>query len=75
MNPGQKITGKGLMLAIHFENETICQKAITNCLDKGLIADWFLFAPNAMRLTPPLIISDELLYQSAVIINESIKSV
>lgn len=55
----EKISGRGLMLAIHFENETKCKKIIYNCLDHGLLADWFLFAPNAMRITPPLIIDEQ----------------
>jgi acetylornithine/N-succinyldiaminopimelate aminotransferase len=73
MNPGFKITGKGLMLAIHFDKETNCEKVIHHCLLKGLITDWFLFAPHALRLSPPLVISDELLIQSAEIISESIR--
>lgn len=58
MDP-ERISGKGLMLAVHFEDEKQCQQTIFKCLEAGLIADWFLFAPNAMRITPPLIIDEQ----------------
>jgi len=27
-------------------------------LNKGLFSDWFLFAPNSLRLSPPLSITE-----------------
>ncbi len=67
-----QITGKGLMIALHFYNETLCRKVIHNCLEKGVIADWFLFAPNSLRISPPLIITDELITEAADIIIDSV---
>ncbi len=55
----KKITGKGLLLAIHLENAEEVQKIIKSCIKKGIISDWFLFAPHCVRIAPPLIISDE----------------
>jgi len=53
------IRGKGLMMAIEFENATINQAVIKQCLENGLLVDWFLFADNCLRIAPPLVISDE----------------
>lgn len=49
----------GLLMAIHFDNAEFNQKVIQKCIEMNLITDWFLFAPNALRLAPPLIINDE----------------
>jgi len=54
-----EIRGKGLFLCLEFENVKINQEIISKCLAKGLFTDWFLFAPNCLRIAPPLIISDE----------------
>ncbi len=54
-----EIRGKGLMLAIQFENEQFCKKVIAACLQNGIIVDWFLFCPSALRLAPPLIINEK----------------
>lgn len=51
----------GALGAIDFGSEDINMRVIRNCLDVGVITDWFLFCPTAMRIAPPLTISDELL--------------
>lgn len=53
------ITGRGLMLALDFGNESLNKKIITGCIHEGLITDWFLHCGHKMRLAPPLTISDE----------------
>lgn len=56
-----KITGKGLMLAIHLSSYEEVTTTIERCFNQGLIIDWFLYANNALRISPPLTIrSDEL---------------
>lgn len=47
----------GLLMALEFESEIICKKIIHECLQNGIFTDWFLFAPNCMRLSPPLTLS------------------
>ena len=49
----------GLLMTIEFESWDINKKIIDLCIEGGVFTDWFLFAPNCMRLAPPLIISDE----------------
>ncbi len=55
----KEIRGKGLMLALVVESPEVATKIILNCLDKGLILFWLLFEGSAIRITPPLTISDE----------------
>lgn len=49
----------GALGAIDFGDETLNMKVIKNCLHNGIITDWFLFCSTAMRISPPLTISDE----------------
>jgi len=55
----KEIRGKGLMLAAIVETPEIASQIILKCLDKGLLLFWLLFEGKAIRLTPPLTISDE----------------
>ena len=49
----------GLMIAVLFENFETNKKIIDALIVQGIFTDWFLFAPNALRISPPLNISDE----------------
>lgn len=59
-----KIRGKGLMLAIPFENQAENFKVVENCFKQKLITDWFLYADHCLRVAPPLIISNDELHYS-----------
>jgi acetylornithine/N-succinyldiaminopimelate aminotransferase len=60
VNPAIKgIRGKGLMLAIEFESFELNKRIIDHCIAQGVITDWFLHCSNAMRIAPPLIITEE----------------
>ena len=53
-----EIRGKGLMLAAIVDTPELASKIILKCLDRGLILFWLLFEGRALRITPPLTISD-----------------
>jgi len=55
----EDVRGKGLMLAIITPSEEITNSVILQCQDEGLILFWLLFEPKAVRITPPLTISNE----------------
>ena len=71
----QEIRGVGLLLAIQFDSFENNKKIIDCCIKNGLICDWFLFCDNAMRLAPPLIISDNEIDEACKIILKSIDEV
>lgn len=54
----KSVRGKGFMLAAEFENFEILKRTIDRFIENGLITDWFLYCDNAMRISPPLNISD-----------------
>ena len=53
------VTGTGLMLAVHLDNFPQVEEAMHACLQKGVITDWFLFNQTALRISPPLTISED----------------
>ena len=53
-----EIRGKGLMLAAMTASPEITNQVILRCQEKGLILFWLLFEGCAIRITPPLTISD-----------------
>ncbi|MEP2937163.1 MAG: aminotransferase class III-fold pyridoxal phosphate-dependent enzyme [Gilvibacter sp.] len=54
----KEIRGKGLMLALMVESGDLASKIILACQEKGLILFWLLFEPKAIRITPPLTITE-----------------
>lgn len=66
----KSINGKGLLLSIEFDNYEQNKIIIDSCIQKGVITDWFLFNAHAMRIAPPLTISeDEIKFACATIIS------
>jgi acetylornithine/succinyldiaminopimelate/putrescine aminotransferase len=53
-----KVSSRGLMIAVHFDSFETNKKVIDALIDKGVFTDWFLFAAHALRIAPPLNISD-----------------
>jgi acetylornithine/N-succinyldiaminopimelate aminotransferase len=68
----KEIRGKGLMLALEFNDEKFCKKVIEKCLQKGIITDWFLFRPTSLRIAPPLIIQEKEIKHACSVILGSI---
>ena len=54
----KEIRGLGLMLAFITPSVEITNQVILKCQDHGLILFWLLFEPLAVRITPPLTISE-----------------
>ena len=54
----KEVRGKGLMLAIILKGNNSSYKLVSKSLEKGLILFYLLFEPKAVRITPPLTISN-----------------
>ena len=68
----KEIRGNGLMLAIEFKSEEIAKKVVKQSLEKGLILFYFLFSKTAIRITPPLTITEKEIIEGCNIIKEII---
>lgn len=53
-----EIRGRGLMLALILKNKELTDKVILGALQEGLVLFWLLFEPRAVRITPPLTITE-----------------
>jgi acetylornithine/succinyldiaminopimelate/putrescine aminotransferase len=62
----------GLMMSLEFENFEQNKLIIDRCIENGLLTDWFLFAPERMRIAPPLIITEQEIKFASEIILQSI---
>ncbi len=67
----KEIRGEGLMLAIMTESAEITNQIIFKCQDKGLILFWLLFEGCAIRITPPLTVSENEIKEGCEIILEA----
>jgi acetylornithine/N-succinyldiaminopimelate aminotransferase len=69
-----EIRGKGLMLALMMPTAEITNQIVLQSQNKGLILFWLLFEPCAVRITPPLTISEDEIRQGCAIILEVLNS-
>ena len=66
----EEVRGKGLMLAAMTKSADITNKVILKCQDRGLILFWLLFESCAIRITPPLTISEDEIREGCAILVE-----
>lgn len=71
----KEIRGKGLMLAAMVDNSEITNDVILKAKEEGLILFWLLFEPKAIRITPPLTISNEEIIKGCKIITSILDSI
>jgi len=71
----KEIRGKGLMLALIMESPEIAQQVVKQSLSKGVLLFFLLFEPNAIRISPPLTISERQIKKGCDIILDVIDSI
>lgn len=69
------VRSQGLLMAVEFEGFPFNKKVIDYCISKGMLTDWFLFAPECLRIAPPLIITPEQIKESCALIIEALDAV
>ena len=70
-----EIRGKGLMLALILKKPDLTKKLVEGCLDNGLILFYLLFEPKAVRITPPLTISENEIKKGCKIILRELEKI
>ena len=68
----ESINGRGLMLAVIVKSPEICDYVVNYCQDHGLIVYWLLFEKRAVRLSPPLTLTEEEIKTGCEIILEAL---
>jgi acetylornithine/N-succinyldiaminopimelate aminotransferase len=65
-----QVRGEGLMLAVQLTDKVYVPYIVANAQKHGLILDFFLFCESALRLAPPLIITeDEIILACRLLLN------
>lgn len=65
----------GLWMSLQFKDAETNQQIVHQCVKNGLITDWFLFAPDRLRIAPPLTITADELKEVCEVILRSVESV
>jgi acetylornithine/N-succinyldiaminopimelate aminotransferase len=68
----KEVRGKGLMLGIQLSNFNQVESVSKRCVENGVIVDWFLHCETALRVAPPLIITEEEIRKACKVILEAI---
>ncbi|MFD1164512.1 aspartate aminotransferase family protein [Sphingobacterium daejeonense] len=68
----KEIRGLGLMMCLQLENFDQVYQVSNYCANQGLIIDWYLHCETALRIAPPLTISDQQIIDSCKIIKAGI---
>ena len=68
----KSIRRTGLLMAIEYGDDAFCEKVVKRAVETGLLTEWFLFWPSAMRIAPPLTITPEEIEISCRILLEAI---
>lgn len=71
----KEIRGRGLMLAAMTDSPEITNEVILRCHKRGVILFWLLFEGCAVRITPPLTISNEEITKGCGIIIEVLNEI
>jgi acetylornithine aminotransferase len=71
----KEIRGRGLMLALVMESSEIASEVILKCKNRGLILFWLLFEPRAIRITPPLTVSEDEIKEGCAILTDVLHEV
>jgi acetylornithine/N-succinyldiaminopimelate aminotransferase len=71
----REVRGRGLLLALQLDSFAQLSAVIDACIAQGVVTDWFLFCNDAMRIAPPLNISDDDIVEACRVIIHSIESV
>ena len=71
----KEVRGRGLMLAAMVETPEIATEAILACKELGLVLFWLLFEDRAIRITPPLTISNDEIAEGCKLIQMALNRV
>ncbi|WP_407428123.1 aspartate aminotransferase family protein [Arcticibacter sp.] len=68
----KEVRGKGLMLCIQLDSFTQVEEVSRLCIAKGVIIDWFLHCDTALRIAPPLVVSEAEIVSACNIIKNAL---
>jgi len=70
----EEVRGKGLMLALIVREAALADYVVLKAMEKGLLLFWLLFEPRAVRISPPLTLSEAEIREGCALILEILNS-
>ncbi len=70
----EEVRGKGLMLALMVREAALADYVVLQAMEKGLLLFWLLFEPRAVRISPPLTLSEPEIREGCALILEILDS-
>ena len=64
----RQVRSAGLWMAVELDDFDQVRATIANCLERGLITDWFLWNERSLRIAPPLTISEMEIREACAIV-------
>ncbi len=71
----KEIRGKGLMLSLIMESSEVADTIVLEGFNQGLILFWLLYEKRAVRITPPLTISESELLEGCKILTNILNNI
>ncbi|MFP4091798.1 MAG: aspartate aminotransferase family protein [Cyclobacteriaceae bacterium] len=71
----REVRNKGLMMAADYGSFEILKPVIDRAIELGVVTDWFLYCDHAMRIAPPLIISEDEIHEACDIILQATEDI
>ncbi len=71
----REVRGVGLLLAADLGDAGLVKEVLKLALEKGVVADWFLFNAESVRIAPPLTITEEEIRHAASVLIRSLNEV
>ncbi len=71
----REVRSAGLLMAVEVGEFEILRKVILECLESGVVTDWFLFNDRSLRIAPPLTISEEEIRQACGVVNGAVEKI
>lgn len=71
----REVRSAGLLMAVEIGEFEILRKVILECLENGVVTDWFLFNDRSLRIAPPLTISEEEIRRACEVVNGAVEKV
>lgn len=71
----KRISSRGLMMAIWFEDFKTNKTIIDKVIERGVFTDWFLFSAEAFRIVPPLNITEQEIVTACSVIKEVLNEI
>lgn len=68
----KRVRSAGLWLSIEFDSFETNKRVIDQCIANGVLTDWFLFSSQCLRISPPLVITEEQIRKACDVINNAI---